>query len=483
MGMCRGSVWGSVVSRLLFVLMIIAAVAQHQAAEARSLAAARTTEEIFTEPAHDAYTLAVRAYVWGYPLVEAGKIRLKRTTTGAPLNALRHERTLADPSRRTGVGPNNDTLYSTGWLDLAQEPYVLESPNFGRRYYTFQLAFADTAAEQSLGQRTHGAQLPPVFIYGPAYRGSVPTGMIGARGRTRYLLIAGRILVRGAEDFGAVHALQDQIRLRTWSAYKAGATGPNPVPRQRLLVDRVRPAPKELAFFEMLGNVLRDWAVSKEDRALVASFAAIGLTPAHGFVPDRLSPEVRAALVQGLADGERIVLNKSKHLGTNVNGWTINYRGPRFGGDYLLRAGVAKDQIFVTIPEEAIYPIARVDADGQPLDCRNSYRIRMSKGALPPVGAFWSITLYDDQGFMVPNPINRYSVGDRTAGLVTKDDGSVEIRLQNSEPPAAAKTNWLPAPQAPFYLMMRLYIPGKAVLDRTWLPPRIENLAGAASAP
>lgn len=443
-----------------------------------------TTQKIFGDKKLDPYTLAKRAYVWGYPLVSSATFRLTLTSTGnpptatnagGPLNQIGHGRALFDSTSR-GIGANNDTLYSLAWLDLNQEPLVLETPDFGERYYTIQIALADTSTEVSPGRRTHGSQLPPVFLYGPSYGDAVPSGMLGILCSTRYVLIAGRFLVDGPEDVQTVHALQDQIRVRPWTAFKEGRTGPNDVPQQRPLLDPAHPVDKELEFLAMLGNVLLDWVVVESDRDLVESFGKIGLTQERGFDPALLSQEMKAEIIRGLADGKKAVDTRSLYLGTNVNGWTINYKGPLFGADYLLRAAVCKDQRHVTLPEEALYPIARVDDSGMKLDGGQSYRIKMSKSQLPPVDSFWSITLYDDKGSMVANPINRYSVGDRTLGLKVGDDGSVEIWLQNNKP-SQATVNWLPTPaQGPFYLMMRLYIPLQAVFDKSWLPPSIESI-------
>lgn len=450
-----------------------------------------TIQSIFGGMEQDPYTIAVRAYVWGYPLVSSATFRLALTRAGsppipragtdagAPLNQMGHGRELFDSSSK-GIGPNNDTLYSLAWIDLNDEPFILVAPDFGERYYTFQMALADTSTAMSPGQRTHGGQLPPVFIYGPSYRGALPSGMLGIPSLTRYLLIAGRILVEGPEDLQAVHALQNQIRLCTWTAYEEDRTGPNQVPEQRPLLDPAQPVDKDFEFLTKLGNVLRDWVVTEVESKLVESFAKIGLTPECGFEPDSLTREAIASIIRGLADGKKAVERKSLNLGTNINGWTINYKGPRFGEDYLLRAAVAKDQRHVALPEEAIFPLARVDANGLPLDGSQSYRIKMSQSQLPPVNAFWSITVYDDRGSMVENPIDRYSIGDRTPGLKIGNDGSIEIRLQNEAPPSSK--NWLPTPaKDPFYLMMRLFIPRKDVFDKTWLPPKIEQVTGTSN--
>ncbi len=429
---------------------------------------------------------AERAYIWGYPLVEAAKIRLRVTDpayTGnsnpmlAPLNQFTHRRQLADPDYRIGVGPNNDTVYSLAWVDLGPGPLVFEAPDFGQRYYTFSMNLADSSAQQSLGQRTHGGQLPPVFLHGPDYAGEVPAGMVEVASTTRYLLIAGRILVRDASEYPLVNALQDQLRLRSLEDYRSGRSGAASAPPQRaLLTAQQRQLPEHLAFFAELGSVLRDWHFGPEDADVLADLAALALTPEQGFDSAALDAARRDALLRGYAAGKLQVLEKSLSLGTEVNGWTVNYRGPRFGRDVLLRAAVAKDQIYVAIPEEAIYPIARVDARGEALDGRHRYRIVLDADALPPVGAFWSITLYDDAGYMVHNPIGRYSIGDRSSDLVYREDGSIAIDLAATAPGANAATNWLPAPQAPFYLMLRLYIPQQSVLSGEWVPPPVERL-------
>lgn len=446
----------------------------------RRLGARDMNAAIFDGETRDARRLAARAYVWGYPLVEAARIRTRMSgggpqSQGTQLNHFMHRRRLTGPEYRVGVGPNNDTIYSIAWLDLADGPFVLETPDFGRRYYTFSFNFADSSAEESLGSRTHGGKLPPLFIQGPGQDEPVPAGMLGVRVSTRYLNLAGRILVSSPDEYPEVHALQDAISLRSWRAYRAGQPAPAEGPSQRPLVDPVAPLSGELAFLEMLGNVLEDWVLTPEDAALVATFRDIGLTPQAGFEPARLGRAVRAEVLRGLEDGRRAVLARSLDLGIARNGWTTNLRGPRFGGDFLLRAAVAKDQIYVAIPEEAVYPIGRVDRDGRPLDGRNRYRIRIPANAPPPVDAFWSITAYDDAGYMVENPIQRYSIGDRTPGLVRAADGSIEILLQHEAPPAGSTGNWLPVPAAPFYLMMRLYVPRQSVLDGRWAPPAIEK--------
>jgi len=440
------------------------------------------------------YALAADAYVWGFALVEAARLRqnLTRphdpfgerlpTSPGAPLNNIGHQRRLSDPSFDAGVAPNVDTLYSVAWLDLADEPFVLETPDFGSRYYTFQLAHGDGSTELSLGRRTHGNKLPPVFLSLAHGGAATPAGMVGVASPTRYFMIAGRILVHPDDprDLEAVHELQAGIRVRPRSTYRArDATLPNVGRRERLVERGAEAVDAELRFLHELGNVLQSDSVPAGERALAGSFGAIGLTPERGFEPASLLPSAKAEVVRGLAHGAELVEHRSRNLGTNVNGWTTNYAGPRFGDDYLLRSAVAKDQIYVTVPEEALYPVAAVDADGARLDGTNAYRVTFPPGGLPPVDAFWSLTMYARNPPLVANPINRYALGDRTPGLVHGPDGSLAIQIQQTRP-GASDVNWLPAPEGPFHLMLRLYVARREALAGSWAPPPVERVGSIA---
>lgn len=433
------------------------------------------------------HVLGSRAFVWGYPLVRAAQLRAnltrprdpddptERVVARGPVNAMAHARALASPDTRVGVAPNNDTLYSLAWLDLSAGPFVLQAPDFGGRYYTFQMGQADSSTERSLGQRSHGAQLPPVFISGPGHDGPAPAGMEHVRSRYRYLLIAGRILVDGASDLPVVHRLQDQIVLHPWDARITEA----PASRGRPAGHAQDPGPgtarDPLAFLHQLAEVVADIGVAAADVAVLESLSVAGVSAVTGFRPDGLGAAEQHALAQGLRAGEALVRAKTLDLGRQVNGWSINYRGASFGHDHLLRAAVAMDQIYIVEADEALYPSARVDSAGAVLDGRHRYRIRFRAGALPPVAAFWSITLYFAQGFMVPNPIDRWSIGDRTPGLVWEPDGSLVIFVQDTPPEDGG--NWLPAPSEPFMLMMRLYHPLAPILSGAWVPPPVERIS------
>lgn len=476
---------------LLFALLL--SVVAPQPLQAGLLQSATNTRQIFAGASTDPYTLAVRATVWGYPLVRVAQLRQRATQPDhpfaprpttlatAPINRIGHARDLAGPDTRIGVAPNNDTLYSLAFLDTRAGPFQLNTPDFGTRYYVFQFGDADSETRQSFGQSTCGSQLPPIFIVGPDYRGEIPKGVKVVRSTQRYLMVAGRVLVDGSQDLPNVHRLQDAIRLQKWLG--RGRLVQAPITSQRLLAGDMNGVPDGLKLLTNLGTVLEDWRVSKEDADLVASLRRIGLTAGNSFRYAHMPPDERAAIERGVADGLAIIQEKTRHLGTLSGGWSTSYAGSRFGQDFLLRAAVAMDQIYVLDKGEALYPVAHLDAQGQQLDGRNSYTLCFRRQDLPPVDGFWSITLYYEKGFLAANPIDRYSIGDRTQGLTYGPDGSLRLLIQNQDPGAARQANWLPAPREPFMLMMRLYRPKAKAADAGWYPPAVQLVdANVASA-
>ena len=466
----------------LFLSILVALLPWSEAA-AKPKEPQRATANLFAGTTRDPYQLALQATIWGYPLVRAAQLREKATqpdnpfaprpstVATAPINQLGRAKALSDHDTRIGVAPNNDTLYVLTFIDTAAGPFKLETPDFADRYYAFQFGEADSSTLHTYGQRTHGPKLPPVFIVSPDYHGAKPRGALLVRSTQRYLMVAGRILVTDPRDLPRASALADSIRLHKWLG--RGKLVDPPLTAQRPLGAEAGQIADDLRLLADLGTVLRDWRPSPAEVRLVRSFGRIGLTPAAGFRPARLSTTERAAVAQGIHDGLDLVRAKTRDLGITANGWSTSYAGSIFGTDYLLRAAVAMDQIYVVNREEALYPVAHVDRDGKPLDGRKSYVICFTRDQMPPVNAFWSITMYYAKGFLVPNAMHRYSIGDRTPGLVYGPDGSLKIVVQNESPGQDRESNWLPAPPEGFMLMMRLYRPGPAILDRTWQPPAI----------
>ncbi|HUD91642.1 DUF1254 domain-containing protein [Sphingobium sp.] len=258
-----------------------------QPLRAEALQSATSTQQIFAGASTDPYILAVRATVWGYPLVRAAELRLKATrpeqpfaprpttVATAPINRMGQARDLAGPDTRIGFAPNNDTLYSLAFLDTQAGPFQLDTPDFGKRYYVFQFGEADSETRQSYGQSSHGERLPPIFIVGPDYRGKIPTGAKVVRSTQRYLMVAGRVLVDGSLDLPNVHRLQDAILLRKWLG--RGRLVQAPITSQRFLAGDRDDVPDGLKLLANLGTVLKDWRVSDEDADLGASLCRIGL--------------------------------------------------------------------------------------------------------------------------------------------------------------------------------------------------------------
>lgn len=427
--------------------------------------------------------LASQAYVWGYPLVRAAQLRENVTlpedplqvrlasAAGAPINRLGHARELATPETRVGVAPNNDTLYSLAWLDTNAGPFVFEAPDFGDRFYTFQMGQGDTTTDLALGQRTHGRHLPPVFIHSIGDRTKVPRGMTEVRSKQRHLMIAGRTLVTGRADLPAAHRLQDAMRLRLWSDYRDGREVVAPITPQETIERRDPPASEPGVFLQMLGVVLKDWRPEAGEIRLIRSFAPLGLSPGKGFDPACLRPAELPSIAAGFQEARAAIESRTLALGASVNGWTVNYGGARFGNDWLLRAAVAMDQIYVLPAEEALYMTAKRDGAGKQLDGNKSYLLHFTKDELPPVRYFWSATMYFAKGLMVPNEIDRFSIGDRASSLNRNANGSIDILMQHERPADADKVNWLPTPSEPFTLMLRLYGPKPQVRERKWSPP------------
>lgn len=441
-----------------------------------------------TDQLSDLARRASDACVWGFGLLIGARVRQNLTlpadpsaprppsVPGAPINRFGHQQRLADPELTVGVGPNVDTLYSVAWLDLDAGPFVLETPDFGDRYYTFQIALDDTSCEFSYGQRTHGRQLPSMFIASERYAGDVPDQMLVVRAPGRYLMVGGRVLVRPDDqaDFEAVYGLQRQMRLRTLDRFEADSAEPNPVSQQRLLIAADSDVPDDLRFFEELGNLVGEWVSRVGDDDAIAAMAPLGISREHGWQMSELSADQLVELGVGLRHGVALVTERSEHLGENVNGWTFNRHGPVFGFDALLRSAVAKDQVYVVPIDEAMYPVAAIDAAGEHLDGAHRYELMFAGDELPPVDAFWSLTMYDERGRLTANAIDRYAIGDRTTGLTANPDGGLTLLLQHDRPADAA--NWLPAPPGTFHVEFRLYHPQPAALDGTWNPPPIRRI-------
>jgi len=433
----------------------------------------------------EARTLAREAWVFGMPLVYIEKQidALTHVTKPeghfAPINQFAHYREFPDASNRAVVGFNVDTLYSLSNLDLSNGPIVLSIPDMGNRYWLMQLVDAWNNVPHAPGSRTVGGKGGNFAIVGPKWSGTLPSGLTELRVPTALIMVGGRTYTAGKDDYAAVHALQNQYKLTPLSEWGKTYTPPANVPLKPG-VDAKTPVTTQVlamspeAFFSRLNALLVDNPPDPADPQTMARLARLGVAPGATFSMAAFSPEVRKAIEEGVAQGQKLMHETAR--GKNVNGWEITLDMGRYGTNYPYRASWTFFGVGGNLAEDAIYPVAKTDGDGKPLDGANKYELRFSKNEMPPADAFWSLTAYDADSYLIPNSINRYALGDRS-GMKFGDDGSLTIYVQAEPPSADRQANWLPAPkQGGMLLALRLYAPKKAVADGTWSPPPVKRV-------
>jgi hypothetical protein len=430
--------------------------------------------------AQTAEAIATLGYVYGYPLV---LMDATRAAWGTPANRFDHIGTFPDPTFRQVVRPNVDTLYSSAWLDVGKEPIVLSVPDLGRRFYMMPLLDAWTNVFASPGTRTTGNGKGAFAIVGPGWRGNVPSTVEAIQSPTAMVWLIGRTYTAGKRDYDAVHAIQRQYQLTPLSAFGkngppvalAGAPAAPPVPAAAGAEPPVQQVDRlgAEAFFARLAQLMAANPPAGDDQPLVQRLAQIGVTPGEPFDLARLPASIADAVEAGVAAGRaRLHGATIAAFGKPVNGWRIPLDVGRYGTSYEQRALVAFMGLGANLPEDAVYPGTDVDAAGQPLSGEHRYLLRFPPGGLPPVKAFWSVTVYGPDQFLAANPIGRHALGDRDP-MRAAPDGTLDIYIQHDDPGDERRANWLPAPAAAFSLSMRLYHPKPPVLDGSWTPPAV----------
>ena len=430
----------------------------------------------------DPKTLAEEAYLYLYPLVLMDVTRQQSINTApdrvfgrGPANTFVHTRTFPTAEFRDVVRPNFDTLYSIAWLDLGAGPVVVHVPDTADRYYMLPLIDMWTEVFANPGKRTTGTAAADLFVAPPGWSGEVPAGQILIQAPTPFVWIVGRFQTNGVDDYPAVRALQDQLSLTLPDAYEPFPLDPT--------VDSTTPPLRTVAqmsgveFFRRAASLLRAVPPHPTDFSVLARLAHLGLVPGTPFDGDRLTDDAVAELEAGVAEARATLLATLPLMGRRVNGWLLNVETMgNYGNDYLKRAVVALVGLGANPPEDAVYPILVADADGRPLNGENRYRLHFEQSELPPVEAFWSLTMYDSDGFQTANEIDRYAIGDRD-DLRFNGDGSLDLYLQHDRPAPELVPNWLPAPLGPLGVTMRLYGPRREVLDGAWVPPAVTREA------
>ncbi|MBA3324391.1 MAG: DUF1254 domain-containing protein [Rhodobacteraceae bacterium] len=434
--------------------------------------------------------LAEWVYSYAYPIISMDLTMRQGTnvpnattrTLRAPYNQFAHARTYPSADERDVVRFNFDTLYSFAYVETAEEPVVLSVPDTAGRYYLLEMLDMWTDVFAVVGKRTTGTDAGDFALVGPDWTGTLPDGLTRIVAPTSAFWILGRTQTNGPADYDNVHKIQDGYKLTPLSAWGTAYTPPAESPVDPSIDDETPPLLQANAMtgpemFTRLAELMMKYPPHANDYPILFEMRRLGLEPGKPFDPSTLDPEALAAIEAAGKAGPGTLGETIKRIGRVVNGWNIlTETAGTYGTSYKQRAAVAYGGLGANLPEDAVYPTAFVDADGQPLNGANKYVPHFDKGATPPADAFWSITMYDDQGFQIPNPIDRYAIGDRDE-MKFNADGSLDIYVQADSPGADLESNWLPAPKdAAFQPTMRLYSPRQEVLDGAWAPPPLRKV-------
>ena len=442
----------------------------------------------------EAHSIGVSAYLYFYPLVTMDITRLQLTnqqpgpeSLGGPMNLFANIEAFPTADMRVVVRPNFDTLYSSGWLDLTKEPAVVSAPDTGGRYYLLPMLDMWTDVFASPGWRTTGTGAGNFLVTPPGWTGSALAEFTRIDAPTPYVWIIGRTKTDGPADYDAVHKIQAGYKITPLS--KWGKEPVAPVVKIDPSIDMKTPPKIQVdtmpadKFFAYAAELLKLQPPHVTDQPIIAQLKRAGFEAGKSFDLARADPAVKNAFESAPQDAQKLMAWKMPTLSRVANGWGMNTDTMGvYGNYYLKRALVAQLGLGANLPEDAIYPLNLVDSDGHPLDGANDYSIHFDKGEIPPVQAFWSITLYDNDGFQVANPLNRFAVSSWMP-FKFNADGSLDLYFQNENPGADKEANWLPAPKGPYNLTMRLYAPKSDALTGKWNPPPVVKSAATAAPP
>jgi hypothetical protein len=439
--------------------------------------------EDLVEGAED-FRAASDAYVYGYPLVTMEMTRRVLTNvaqvegTRGPMGQVIKMRAYPDASFRDVTAPNADTLYTTSFFDVGDEPWVLSVPDMKGRYFLLPFLDGWTNVFSVPGSRTTGTQAQTFAITGPGWSGAVPEGLTQLKSPTAIVWLLGRIYCTGTpEDYAEVHALQDAFKLQPLSTWGKDYTPPDgkvdpAIDMKTPVRDQVNGL-STVEFFTLLADLMKRNPPAPADAPALERFKTIGLSPGQGFDGNALDSRWDRRLPQLSYD--RIMLHAMSLK--RENGWLFTTKTGLYGTNYLQRAFITAVGLGANRPQDAVYPMSQRASLLEAYEGGNTYTLRFEKGQLPPVKGFWSLTMYDEQMFFVANPINRYSMSLRTNPKL-EPDGSLVILIQNENPGPDKEANWLPAPKGKFHLMLRLYWPDEnepSILDGSWVVPAVKR--------
>jgi hypothetical protein len=469
----------------------ISAVLAAEVIAAQMPAARAQSAPLSEQEAHD---IAVNAYLYLYPLVTMDVTRRQMTNIPAgkepgfgPPNTFHNIPAYPTATDKVVVRPNFDTLYSVAWLDLGKEPVIVSVPDTKGRYYLLPLLDMWTDVFASPGWRTTGTQAQHLLVAPAGWRPDLrerfidefrlPKDTQRIDAPTEQAWIIGRIKTDGPQDYDAVHEIQAGLKVTPLTEW--GRTARPVEARTDPSVDMKTPPKVQVEtmpadrFFGYAAELMKINRPHLTDQPILAQMEKIGIEPGEGFDIDKVSPQVRKALEDAPSTALKLMAWKLPSLARVANHWSMNTDTMGvYGNYYLKRAIVAQQGLGANVPEDAIYPLNLADQAGRPLDGANKYVLHFEKGDLPPVDAFWSVTLYDQDGYQVANPLSRFAVSSWMP-FKYEPDGSLTLYIQTESPGADKEANWLPAPKAPFNLTMRLYAPQPAALTGKWNPPPV----------
>jgi hypothetical protein len=450
-----------------------------------------TTAAAPTVSAAELHDIAVNAYIYAYPMVLMEVTRRSATNVAssldgrAPMNQFGHKTAFPDARTPDARWPTTDTLYSSMWFDVTNQPLIVRVPDAGNRYYVLSLMDMWTDVFASRGTRTNGPGAQTFAIVGPYWQGTLPAGVDVLRSPTNRGWVLGHVETRGVADYANVNQFQAGWTAAPFVPSQAGRPPfvlSSPGVQVNPAVNSQVPPADQVAsmdaatFFGIFAEAVRNNPPHANDYPMLDQLRRIGLGTNRPMVFTQLDPAVQQALAQAGPEAGRRIADYVSRLGIGMNGWnTVSNGIGTYGSNYIRRAAVAYAGLGAGIPEDIMYPVTLLDAKGERLDGKEDYVLHFDKGQLPPVNAFWSLNLYGPQQTFVDNQANKYAIHS-TDALKYNADGSLDIYIQHDTPRREKQANWLPAPdKGSFMLNMRLYWPKDLALDGDWAPPPVRE--------
>lgn len=442
------------------------------------------TSKLDTSP-EDLARIAEDAYLFGFPIVLMEVTRRITTNVPAgikpgfgPMNLFTHMEAFPPGDFKEVVRPNFDTLYSILWFDLRDEPIVISVPDTAGRHYMLPFMDMWTDVFALIGRRTTGTGAGDYALVGPGWSGTLPDGLGRIDAPTSVGWVIGRTQTNGPADYAAVHEIQAGFVATPLSVWPAAPTVPDAVPDASVdmataPVDWVL-ALSGVEFLRRVADLMRDHPPHLVDQPVLARMRRLGLVAGEAFDDEALDSVTRDAIEAG-AVSAKARMERLSSMHPMVDGWSQpTFTMGVYGTDYWRRASIAKIGLGANLVEDAVYPVLHHDAAGNVPVGESDYVLHFDAGALPPCDAFWSVTMYDGDGFPVRNDLDRYALGDRDP-LVYNADGSLDLYFRHTDPGDERRANWLPAPTGPLGVTMRVYDPRPEVLDGTWTPPPLRR--------